>query len=401
MFQEARQNPSSEFIQSIKAGIAYWHKQTYRLSPEAITILDQQRQNLYRLVQFGMKLPQTWEGAANIALQAFDLVEQRGYWQEWIPVMQQAIAACSDENSHLKFRLLNRLGQLHRLNRQLSASVKVHQAAEVIARQLDNEQMLAEVYYNLSEAYLRKHEYSEAERYGVAALSRFNKLESEKKWVPAVLNTLGEIARFRGDLDVSERRLSQAVDLSRALNRPVYLVRFLNNLALTLQVAGRFDEASQCLIEAATSLGPATNEFDKAMIQINLGVLHFKQKQWTEAEAAFREADSSYLQRSGHVYYQALTANNLGNVLLKQKRFAEAESYLRRAIPLWKQASDDLELANTVGSLAEVLVAQGQVDAAIALYSEAIALLQQFLDDAWAKQLLDRFNAQRQVLSTG
>lgn len=401
MLTKARQSPSSDFIQSIEAGIDYWQTRTRHLSPDTIIILDQQCQNLYRLVQFGLKLPQTWEGAATIALQAFDLVEQRGYWQEWILVMEQAIAGCTDENPRLKFRLLNRLGQLHRLNRQLSASINIHQAAKTIAHQLGDEHLLARVYYNLSEAHLRRHEYDEAERYGVEALSIFKNIEGEEKRVSAVLNALGETARFRGDLAVAEKRLSQAVEISRTIGQSIYLVRFLNNLALTLQAAEKFDEALWCLTDAAAVLETITSEFDKTMTQINLGLLHFKQKQWAEAEAAFRRADSSFLQRSGHIYYRALIANNLGNTLLKQKRLTEAETYLRHAIQLWQQASDNLELANTLGSLAEVLVAQRQVDSAIPLYNKAITLLQQFPDDAWARQLLKLFRAQRQALSTG
>lgn len=398
MVEGIRQSPSPEFIQSIQAGISYWQELTYRLSPETMVALDRQRQNLYRLVQFGLKRPETQVGAATIALQAFDLVEQRGYWLDWAPIMQQAITGCKDERPHLKFKLLNRLGQLHRLNRQLDSSVKTHQAAEAIAQQLNDKQLLAEAHYNLSETYLRQHEYDEAERYGLAALSTFSNLKGVNQWLSAVLNTLGEISRFRGDLAVSETRLARAVDLARVSNQSTYLVRFLNNLFLTLQAAERYDEALACLTEAAVSLGPAANDFDYVMIQINLGLLHFKQQQWHEAEAAFRQANSPYLQRSGHIYYQALIANNLGNTLLKQHRFNEAESYLRRAMRLWKQANDDLELANTVGTLAEVLTAQSQFDEAIILYTEAIALLKQFPDNAWAQQLLNRFTAQSQKL---
>jgi tetratricopeptide (TPR) repeat protein len=52
---------------------------------------------------------------------------------------------------------------------------------------------------------------------------------------------------------------------------------------------------------------------------------------------------------------QALVATNLSNVFLKQGRLSEAETLLRQAWALRLQARDEVSLANTIGSLAEVL----------------------------------------------
>ncbi len=393
----AANSPDPQFIENIIAGLAYWQAQTAELDDRAISQLDAERQNLYRIVQYGLELPQTWRDTAVVILQSFNFVERRGYWREWIPVLEKAIAESDEEYSPVKFRLLNQLGQLYRFVMQWPPALAAHEAAETIARQLENEQMLAESHCHLSELYLRQRQYDKAEQYGLAALNRFTKVGAPERWLAVTLSTLGELARFRGNFALAEERLFQAISHWRLLNEPVRIARALSDLAVTFLVAEKLERAERCLTEVAALLEPTGYELDKVMVQINFGLLHFKQESWIEAELAFRKADSSYLRRSPHIYYRALVANNFGNVLLKQGRLAEAASCLQDAISLWRQANDNLELGNTLGTLAETLVAQEQYTDAMPLYEEAITLLSDFPDDARAKELQEKFLGQRKA----
>ena len=96
------------------------------------------------------------------------------------------------------------------------------------------------------------------------------------------------------------------------------------------------------------------------------------------AEKSLRQAYSPYLRQSGNLILQATAVVSLGNVLLKQERLVEAEAYLRLAIDLWRKVDDDLNLANAIGSLGEVLVLKGEAAEAILLFDEALALLERF-----------------------
>ena len=119
------------------------------------------------------------------------------------------------------------------------------------------------------------------------------------------------------------------------------------------------------------------------------------------AEEAFRQSYSPYLRQSGNLHYQAYLATYLGNVLLKQERFVEAEAYMRQGVTLWRQMNDDLSLANAVGSLGEVLVAQGDAAAAIPLFDEALVLLKRFQEHSRAKGLQELFEDERKKAKEG
>ncbi len=390
--------PSPQFIHSTKAAIAYWHRRTQAIDDNAISQLDFERQNLFQAVQFGLALPQTLQEAAIVALQAFNLVERRGYWEEWIPVLEQAATFCTDKQLHLKFELLSRLGQLQRFSQQLSTAIETHREAENLAQQLGHKQSLAIAYCNLSEDYLRCHDYATTERYGQAALAALNNLEGMKHWEAITLNTLGEVARVRDNLAMSEEMLSKGVAIRRKLAQPIFLMRALNNLAVTLQTAQKFNSALQSYEEASELLAATSYELDKAVVQINLGALYSRLEQWDKAETILRQVNLTHLRQSNTKYHEAATMQGLGNVLVKQHQPDEAIPYLQHAITLWQTIGEGLEQANSMETLGEAHAAQGQVAEAIPLYQEAIALLKKFPGNARAQKLMAEFKLDLQRL---
>ena len=401
MIEADRLRPSPQFIDMMAAAVGYWRGWTEQLDDAGIGRLDRERQNLRRVVTFGLQRPETWQAAAELTLEAFDLVERRGYGQQWIPVLETAVARCGNEHHELKCRLLNRLGFFYRQERQLDAAVAMHQEAEALARAVGDRQGLAEAFYYLGGDYLEKRAYAESARCALAALAAFSELENVERWLAWSYMLVGIVARNRGDLPAAAVHLREAVARWRALKRTAPLARTLNDLGNALWPAGQVAEAEACFGEAAGLLAPTAYELDKTLTQLSLGTFYYHQQQWDEAEAAFRRADSPYLRQSGHVVYQAHAANNLGNVLLKRGRLAEAEYYLRHALHLWQQAGDDVPRANTLGTLGQALAAQGQVADALALFEVAIALLQPYPDDYWAGRLVEEFTAERQKLEIG
>ncbi len=396
-----------QFVEHIVRTIDYWRERTQEMDEHAIREADRNRQNLHRAVEYGLKLAKTWPATAGVVLQAFPLAERRGYWLEWIAVIEKALAHCPrpEQERWPRFKLLNRLGQLHRLSNKLPQAIASHEAARAIAEELDDEAARAEVDYNLGEVYARSRDYEKAESHALDALTRFERLPGTERWLASVLNTLGVTAQQRGDLHAAGQNLYRAVAVARELDDPLYLSRFLNNLATALQAAGKFDEAAACLHEAAGHLAPTTYELDKIGIQINLGYLYYQQERWAEAEQAFQQADSEYLRHSGDTNTQATLANNLGNVALKRGKMTAAAAHLNKAITLWRQLDEQLYLANSLGTLAEVWATQSdtapnreRIQEAIHIFDEAIPLLECYPENPWACKLLAKFRTQREAL---
>ena len=111
------------------------------------------------------------------------------------------------------------------------------------------------------------------------------------------------------------------------------------------------------------------------MIQINLGSLFSAQERWGEAERAFYRANSPFLRQSVDINRKARVNNNLGYVLFRQEKYEAAHEFLQIALQLWQQASDELEYANTLSTIADCYKAQGQNNTALILYDELLTLL--------------------------
>jgi tetratricopeptide (TPR) repeat protein len=385
------------FIRHIAANLDYWQERTRDLGRKDVSALDPDRQNIFRAVVFGLRYRQTWRETAHLMLQSWLFIERRGYWREWIPLLDQALAKCDDEWS-LKCQLLNRLGHCHRLTGQWADAIANLQEAKSIARKQGDDLLVARANHFLSSVYLHKMDYARAERCGLEALDMLTRLAPETAYLATNLNELGQIARWQGDYALAEERYSAAIALWRKLDNVGDLATSMLNLAEALHGAGRFEEALPYYQEAITLLSAAGSELRKVLVQTNLGALYYHRGDYATAENTFRQVDLAYLRRIGNIHYQAVVANGLGNVLLAQGRLEAAESYLRQSQSFWLQLDEPIQLGNTVGTLAETLAAKGDVSEALHLYDDACQLLSAYPDRISGRKLLDSFTVAREAL---
>lgn len=388
---------SPQFMESVAANLDYWRERTRALDESQLGALRADWPNLLRALSFSLELPELGPASGELAAQLFEFVERQARWRAWIPILERLQAAGGLPPS-LRVRLLDHLGYLYRLERRLAEAVDAHRQAEALARAAGDPDELAHIFFSLCEDYRYSRDYGEAERWGLAALEVFLGRPARESQLAAVYNSLGLITQGRGELERSEAHFTRALELYRQVSRPTDQARALKNLAFTLEGRGQMDAALRRYAESRAILEPTTHELDKVMLELSFGASLFNQGRLEEAEAAFRRADSAYLRQSGIIFYQALTANNLGNVFLEQGRLAEAEAQLRRGAALWRQTDDSLELANTLGTLGELLLQRGQAPEAGPLLDEALALLSRYPDDARGRRLSARFAAQRQAL---
>jgi tetratricopeptide (TPR) repeat protein len=387
---------SPEFINSVVLGIKYWHQRTRDMDDQVLTEVDSDRQNLFRIVQFGIDLPSAWPMVANVAVQMMPMVSRRMYRGEWMPVLEQLLTQCPADDQHLKIELLIQLGRIQRLERHLEKATITHQAAEVLALELEDEGIQAQVFYSLGRGYYDRHHFEEAEQYCQAALEILSGMEDPDRVLVAwSLITIGSTYSAQSEFIKAGEYLARGVAIGRTLNDPTRLARALVDQSHNFMCSDRLYEAINCLLEAEALLAPTANELDKTVVGINLGSIYYRQGLWRQAEETFRQAYSIYLRQSGNLHYQAFLTSNLGNVLLKLERLSEAEAYMRQSVNLWRQMDDDLNLANAVGSLGEILVGQGKMAAAIPLFDEGLILLKKYPNHPIAKGLPELFERER------
>ncbi len=386
------------FRDGIAANLAYWWEQIERLTDAGTHQFIAEQANIILAVELGLALPATQVKTVELLLLAYRFVERCGYWQRWLSVFEKATAVDLKQQPLLTARLLNRQGQLSRLMQQTELAMALHQKAERMAQKISDQQALAEIWFNLSIDHWQCRDYEQADAFGQKALHVFQTVPGNQRWQASMLNTLGLISLHCDHLTEAHKRLQQSTALWRQVDEPTELARVLNNLANTCYQQDQLAAALHYYQEALEHLAPTESALDKAEVLVNLGALYFKWEQYDKAELALRQAASPAVRRSGHLRLRALLALNLGNTLLKQNQLAESEKYLRQSQALWQQLGDELMLANTVGTLAEVLAAQGQVEAAVTYYDNALQLIDNFPANSWAQSLKEEFTTGKSLI---
>lgn len=388
-----------QFVQSAAASVVYWQQRLQTADEAELSALNRDRRNILSAIEFGLRLPQTLRPAAALTLQTYPMIRSAGYVAEWIPIFEWAASLIGPVDGALQRHLWNRVGQFYHAMRRLDEAVAAHQWVAQSAREAGHEQAEAEAFLHLAEDYREQREYPQAHRYAQQALQRFRALNSGQRWEAAALNSLGFVAWRRGDRQEAEALLRRAIERYRALQENVQLARALNNLGGVLREQKAYESAEQAYEEAVATLANTGAALEKIIVNVSLASLYYEQEQYEAAEMTFRAADTPYLQRSGHSYYQAYVANGLGNTFWRQGRLKAAEAKLRRAVALWREADDDLMMANSIRSIARVLAAQGRAQEAIAHYDEALQIAIRYKDDAWARELANEIREERERLA--
>lgn len=390
--------PNPQFIRSIQAGLRYWQQKTETLGPEQVAWLDSRRQNLHQAVLFGLNQSETWEDTVQLLLQAFDFSEWRGYWPEWIPVFEQALAKAPEKETVLFGRLQNRLGQLYRLDNRLAEAEGQHQRALALAQRLVEEELLANTYNCLAELHLSQKNVDLTKVYGRAALGLTKSRPGFERLEAFTRTNLGRIEEFVGNWPEAIAHYDLAAKLWRELKNHTYLARSLNDLGNVYTNTNEFAKAQQAYEEAGVILESTNNVKDKAYVYSNLGVLYYRQEKWEEAKTALLHIDPLALRAQNELNLLASFYNNLGNVYVKLAQWPGAEENLKLAVEMFRSLNDKINLGNSLGTLATAYVGLGEPEAAKSCFEEGLALLRQYPQSEFANRVINTYTTAYEAL---
>ncbi len=383
------ETPSSQFIQILLNGLTHWQKLTQELDDAGIIAIDPNHSLLHEIIRMGLSLPQTCALATDVALQSFFLAERRGYWPQWMVFYKRALGHCQAISPQKRGHLLHRLGELYRHAHRLEEAVKVHKQAEALAQELDDDLALAEARYRLAWDFLWTRQYGEAETCCRFSIDTFTRLGVRADLLTNSYWALGSLARRRGDLDRAQELLSQAREMAHTSQQPTHRARMVEELGIIMSAKGLYEKAKTYFDEAAEILVVTASERDKVSVAINRATVFYWQKRWPEAQMGWRQVMSSaYLRQSGDSHLKAMLAYNLATALLKTDDLAEAEAQLNYALQLRLELQEEVPLASTMGSLAQLRVKQGQRAEAVSLFEQAHQILEAYPDDAYAQGVL-------------
>jgi predicted ATPase/Tfp pilus assembly protein PilF len=199
--------------------------------------------------------------------------------------------------------------------------------------------------------------------------------------VTSGLNTLGHIAKQRGDLSGAERHFRAALALARAWDNRAQVAIMTNNVALLRKSLGDYDEAETLFREALAINRGRKNDRSIVRNLTNLGSLMVVAGKGESAERLLREG----ARLAAEIGYEDLVPSllsNLGGAAYLRGRYEEAGALYREALERKRDSGERAFLADAHCGL-------GRVEAARGAYAEARHHLGAALALAWEAQYVE------------
>lgn len=287
----------------------------------------------------------------------------------------QALAAADVLSDFLdKGREASKNGKIDEAERYIRLAVASLSSETEPARQ-------AEALGDLGGVLLLKGHFDEARVLCLQSLDLLKNTKS-RKYLPIVLDNLGELANQSGDFGQAEKYLKEAIRVAQEISPDdPYVARLLNNLGVLYYMTGNDGGAEKSLKEA---IAIAESRLGKDRVELvplvnNLGEAYVIQKKWSAARTQFERA-FSILESNGRAEHidAAAVFGSLGRMHLARKNFVEAAEALRRsyAIRVRIFGPEHPSVATTEVNLAAALANSGGYEEAERLYTDALKVLE-------------------------
>ncbi|NJN55056.1 MAG: tetratricopeptide repeat protein [Anaerolineae bacterium] len=316
----------------------------------------QEYDNLLRAIEQMLEYPETFDLAYHLLDALFTYANSYADWDRWLIYLQEAhhvsqsLQKKSEEASLLEMMayIHRNQGALKEAQTYLNQALAIYQELTLVSEQATTLSNLAVVLEILGQDGLNSCQ---------TALVMATECKDEQALVVVMIN-LSQIYLRRHEWQACVLAAQTALDLACQLKNPILETRALFNMLTGLGYLGKWDEINDTFPNLADDLVKRGDTHTLAKLRNNLGGVAFRMKNWQEAEKQWQEALNlqSVLQDPMD---QAFLYNNLGKLYTQTSELETAREMLQRAITLQDQLQDIYHWANALDNLAEVYEAEG------------------------------------------
>ncbi|MEZ4591303.1 MAG: tetratricopeptide repeat protein [Chloroflexota bacterium] len=366
-------------------------------APETADALKAKYDAILKTIEEGFAYSQLRPKAVQLLLDAFSTFERWGYWTEYISFSETALTLTLPAEQQVL--LYAHLGHMNDLNRNFDDSLRYLNLGLALAEKHQLKNCFGLLHHRLMNTHLGRDEPQIAQEHGLQALTYLAGTPSTT--LAAAYDSLGRVYTRLNNSTMAEKYFWDALLIWGSLNDYKHMARSYINLGHLFFRGNKLAEAQKCFESALDVLGNLSAILDELNARNGLGIVHYANDDFDGAVTIFREAVSKLDQELGDkVGWYSLTGSlvhNLGNARLAKGDIQQAMVALRRARTFWQQANNRLEMANTVGTLAEAYQANKEWETAVTHYDEALALLTNYPDHPWAARLANNFSRAKKI----
>ncbi|MEU3785902.1 tetratricopeptide repeat protein [Streptomyces sp900129855] len=290
--------------------------------------------------------------------------DMRRFFGEWKAVMDVSLEIVQGADYHeARPGVLDSLGMAYRELHQIPASLQFHEEAVRLARERDDEEMLARFLNNMGVSLTTAHEYSAALESHSEAAALFAKNGNALGVARASdnsANALRELGRAREALD----KHRAAIEIFRDAGEYESEARALTHMGSTLHDLGQISDAVVAHRDSAMRLLELSRTSEAAYILNNLATALRMSGDVDGALSAIGDALQLHKLHSDHVG-QARAYNLRGLIYADSGNFDQAVDSFEESRRILSNFDDLIDAGYAHGNLGRVLVAAGRLKEAV------------------------------------
>jgi predicted ATPase len=219
--------------------------------------------------------------------------------------------------------------------------------------------------------------FDEAHRWLEEALAKNSEAPTAAR--AEVLNGLGFLAGFRGNLAREKALREEALALSRKIGDQEGAAYSLHQLGQVSYFQGNFEAAQQAFEESLALYRELEDAWGSALALRGLAVGVFEQGEFEKGEALLEETLALSRELEDQLGIQNCLVH-LGRAAMLRRDFERAETHFKEGLALGRRVKDDYGTTACLLSLGLLAIRRGDHEQAEALLTEALALSREFGD---------------------
>ncbi len=354
-----------------------------------VTALEQEFTNLIKAISQALAEPPANASGLDLVVALWPLIERRGHWLGWEPVLREALALCRRlDRPALEAQLLDHLGDLARTLGDSRRGLAAQKQALAIYRRLGDQAAAGHTLNRLSQQHLALGDYPAAAQCSQEATMLLAQTGNRAD-LAAAYNDLGLIDQHDGKWESALQHHIEAEALFAALGDLSSQAKAVHNQGEVHRYQRRADQAEACFGRAAAMHVAAGDEINAARSRVTLGIALHGSGETAQALAIHREVEPLF-RSLGDRPWLARVLNNQGVFFATLGHANEAALAYEEAADLHLGNADPVMAASSLLNWAELLLDQSRPTDAQERLNQAGELLRSVpAPPAWVMRTYD------------
>ena len=256
-----------------------------------------------------------------------------------------------------------------------------------IAKELNNEKLIADFNYISSSILRSTGEFEEAHKKAMLAYNYYEK-NNDYESMANTLNVIGLLHKYKNDNNTALEYYKRALSVASRINNPEIIGNMRNNIGAIYRIIGEYDKALDFFNKATDYFKDSGNQLVFANALNNISITYSSKEEYENAKIYARKAYNVF-KEINNKNGMMLADYNLADICIRTEEYEKAEKLFKKVIKFYVETNDLQMLKNSYFSMYELNKKWKQEAVALEYYEKFHAFEMKFLSEKERKNIAE------------